>query len=111
MCRGLQSSGQPAEWFDIIEGARELSTKRGLPKSELLGHLDLDDLPVLHDEKDRSEFDAPQNLHDLEEHRSLLLSQVLYALDRLSVFRRHGRTVSQMQRRSRNEPTTFFTRT
>src|ERR671934_71452 len=38
MCRGLQSSGQPAERVDTIEGARELSTKRALPKTELLGH-------------------------------------------------------------------------
>jgi hypothetical protein len=111
MCRGLQSSGQPAERVDTIEGARELSTKRALPKTELLGHLDLDDLPVLHDEKDRSELDAPQDLRDLEEHGSLLLSQVLYALDRMSILRRHERTVSQMQRRGRNEPTTFSTRT
>ena len=109
MCRGLQSSGQPAERLDTIEGARGLSTKRALPKTELLGHLDLDDLSVLHDEKDRSELDAPQDLHDLEEHGSLLLGQVLYALDRKSVLRRHRRTVSQMRRGSRNEPTTFST--
>src|SRR5262245_24175910 len=71
------------------------------PEAELLRHLDLDDLPVLHHQQHRAELDPAQDLDHTKHDLALLIREVVLALDAPAVLRFHGATTLSHDSRRR----------